>query len=436
MSDVEDDGLKNEDPNTLPAFISKLVNIMASAGTEGSVQWGGDGTTISITDQAAFAANVIPKFFKHSNFASFVRQLNLYGFHKTTQDSELCEFQHKHFKRDQPHLMVNIKRKSTMEKPDKIPGSKAEVEDLQSVTNDLKNRVATLEQALVQRDTEKQMMSQDILRLQHRYGVVEDKLSRLAWVLMKACNSISSLDPELALPSKKRKVDASYPGSGDSKDTLELDEWINQLASASGGWSVLEQAAGSSGQRQEETQAGAAHVPASAAIAQTLASHPQATSNGAAQASTFDTSQHIPVHFTYPPQSSALGSFQGQFISPMASMNSAVNGATVTVTGLPQGHDPQRQGATATSHAPTITVTQQPDRAQQPAHNMLAQQSPSLQQSAGGNIILSVQNMASLHGLSQTPSQAVNAHSSVSTGEYACQNNHCPPGYVKPSQRI
>ena len=42
---------------------------------------------------------------------STLNPAQLYGFHKTTQDPDLCEFQHKHFKRDNPGLLHNIKRK-------------------------------------------------------------------------------------------------------------------------------------------------------------------------------------------------------------------------------------------------------------------------------------------------------------------------------------
>lgn len=39
-------------------------------------------TSVSLKDMGAFITTVTPRQFKHSNFASFVRQLNKYDFHK------------------------------------------------------------------------------------------------------------------------------------------------------------------------------------------------------------------------------------------------------------------------------------------------------------------------------------------------------------------
>lgn len=41
--------------------------------------WSENGDTFIVKDMEAFA-NLLPKFFKHKNFRSFVRQLNFYGF--------------------------------------------------------------------------------------------------------------------------------------------------------------------------------------------------------------------------------------------------------------------------------------------------------------------------------------------------------------------
>ena len=44
--------------------------------------WTEDGSSFRIRDQSQFASALLPYYYKHSNMASFVRQLNMYGFHK------------------------------------------------------------------------------------------------------------------------------------------------------------------------------------------------------------------------------------------------------------------------------------------------------------------------------------------------------------------
>ena len=73
--------------------------------------WNATGDTIIVSQLETFVSMVLPRFFKHRNFPSFVRQLNLYGFHKTVLDSKRLEFQHPYFKRSQPDLLHHIKRK-------------------------------------------------------------------------------------------------------------------------------------------------------------------------------------------------------------------------------------------------------------------------------------------------------------------------------------
>ena len=57
------------------------------------VCWGPQGDCFVIKDLNEFTKSILPRMFKHSNFASFVRQLNKYDFHKVSRLSLLrCSF--------------------------------------------------------------------------------------------------------------------------------------------------------------------------------------------------------------------------------------------------------------------------------------------------------------------------------------------------------
>lgn len=53
---------------------------------------------IIIRDRLAFVEEVLPNNFRHNKFESFIRQLNLYGFHKVLKkDPAVLSFKHPMF---------------------------------------------------------------------------------------------------------------------------------------------------------------------------------------------------------------------------------------------------------------------------------------------------------------------------------------------------
>jgi heat shock transcription factor len=89
---------------------------------ENLIRWSDDGNSFIVIDEDEFARTLIPELFKHNNYASFVRQLNMYGFHKKvglsdnsmkaseTKAKAPSEYFNKYFKRGRPELLWLIQK--------------------------------------------------------------------------------------------------------------------------------------------------------------------------------------------------------------------------------------------------------------------------------------------------------------------------------------
>ncbi|KAF9224111.1 winged helix DNA-binding domain-containing protein, partial [Gyrodon lividus] len=85
------------------------------------IAWTELGTSFVVSNVGEFSRSILGSHFKHNNFSSFVRQLNMYGFHKinrtpraqrTSNTSQTWEFSHPKFLRARPDLLDAIKRKA------------------------------------------------------------------------------------------------------------------------------------------------------------------------------------------------------------------------------------------------------------------------------------------------------------------------------------
>ncbi|KAE8662646.1 hypothetical protein F3Y22_tig00113157pilonHSYRG00018 [Hibiscus syriacus] len=69
-------------------FLTKTYQLVDDHTIDDVISWNDDGYTFIVWNPTVFARDLLPKYFKHNNFSSFVRQLNTY----VSQTKESLDF--------------------------------------------------------------------------------------------------------------------------------------------------------------------------------------------------------------------------------------------------------------------------------------------------------------------------------------------------------
>ncbi|KAK6936477.1 Heat shock factor (HSF)-type, DNA-binding [Dillenia turbinata] len=99
-----------ETQRSLPTpFLTKTYQLVDDHSIDDVISWNEDGSTFIVWKPTEFARDLLPKYFKHNNFSSFVRQLNTYGFRKVVPDR--WEFSNEGFRKGEKRLLCDIQRR-------------------------------------------------------------------------------------------------------------------------------------------------------------------------------------------------------------------------------------------------------------------------------------------------------------------------------------
>ncbi|XP_062935519.1 heat shock factor protein 1 isoform X2 [Cynocephalus volans] len=199
-------------PSNVPAFLTKLWTLVSDPDTDALICWSPSGSSFHVFDQGQFAKEVLPKYFKHSNMASFVRQLNMYGFRKVVHieqgglvkpERDDTEFQHPCFLRGQEQLLESIKRKVTSVSTLKSEDIKIRQDSVTKLLTDvqlMKGKQECMDSKLLAMKHENEALWREVASLRQKHAQQQKVVNKLIQFLISLVQSNRILGVKRKIP--------------------------------------------------------------------------------------------------------------------------------------------------------------------------------------------------------------------------------------------
>lgn len=100
----------------VPNFPAKMHAILSREDLADVVTWMPHGRSWKVLKPREFEIRVIPAYFEHSKFSSFIRQANGWGFRRITRGKDRNSYYHELFLRGLPHLCKKMRRPGVSKK--------------------------------------------------------------------------------------------------------------------------------------------------------------------------------------------------------------------------------------------------------------------------------------------------------------------------------
>lgn len=202
-------------------FLMKTFEMVEDPETDAVVSWSRARNSFVVWEPHRFATALLPRYFKHSNFCSFIRQLNTYGFRKV--DPDRWEFANEKFLGGQKHLLKDIKRRRNVgQSSQQQQGAGASVElgqgsgtcvepgefGLGTEVDRLRRDRSILMAEIVRLKQQQQNSRAQLLAMEERFQGTERKRQQTTAFLVRALKNPVSVQQLLLQSEQKKRLES------------------------------------------------------------------------------------------------------------------------------------------------------------------------------------------------------------------------------------